>query len=227
MQILIVEDNRDILINVMDYLALKGYTVDCAQDGLTGLHMAVTADYDLIVLDVMLPGLDGYQFCQRLRSDAGKDTPIIMLTARDALDDKLLGLKLGADDYLLKPFALSELVARIESILRRSRGGNKKQLQVGDLVYELDTLQVSRDGKLLKINPIGLKLLAMLMQKSPAVIKRAVLEEALWGEDSPDSDSLRSHIHLLRQVIDKPFDQPLLHTVHGIGYRVASIADGD
>jgi DNA-binding response OmpR family regulator len=100
-------------------------------------------------------------------------------------------------------------------------------LQVADLVYELDTLQVSRDGKLLKINPIGLKLLAMLMQKSPAVIKRAVLEEALWGEDSPDSDSLRSHIHLLRQVIDKPFDQPLLHTVHGIGYRVASIADGD
>lgn len=227
MQILIVEDNRDILTNVMDYLALKGYTVDCAQDGLTGLHMAVTTDYDLIVLDVMLPGLDGYQFCQCLRSDAGKDTPIIMLTARDALDDKLLGLKLGADDYLLKPFALSELVARIESILRRSRGGNKKQLQVGDLVYELDTLQVSRDGKLLKINPIGLKLLAMLMQKSPAVIKRAVLEEALWGEDSPDSDSLRSHIHLLRQVIDKPFDQPLLHTVHGIGYRVALIADGN
>lgn len=227
MQILIIEDNRDILTNVLDYLTLKGYTVDCAQDGLTGLHMAVTVDYDLIVLDVMLPGLDGYQFCQRFRSDAGKDTPIIMLTARDALEDKLLGLKLGADDYLLKPFALSELVARIESILRRSRGGNKKQLQVGDLIYELDTLHVSREGRPLKLNPIGLKLLAMLMQKSPAVIKRTVLEEALWGDDIPDSDSLRSHIHVLRQVIDKPFKQPLLHTVHGIGYRLAIMADDD
>lgn len=227
MQILIVEDNRDILINVLDYLTLKGYTVDCAQDGLTGLHMAATEDYDLIVLDVMLPGLDGYQFCQRLRSDAGKDTPIIMLTARDALEDKLLGLRLGADDYLLKPFALSELVARIESILRRSQGGNKKELRVGDLVYELDTLQVSRNGKLLKLNPIGLKLLALLMQKSPSVIKRSTLEEALWGENIPDSDSLRSHIHTLRQVIDKPFKKPMLHTVHGIGYRLASIDEGN
>lgn len=227
MKILIVEDNQDILTNVLDYLALKGYIVDCAHDGLTGLHLAVTQSYDLIVLDVNLPGLDGYQFCQRLRQDAGSDTPIIMLTARDTLDDKLLGLKLGADDYLLKPFALSELVARIESILRRSRGANRKLLQVADLIYELDTMQVVRAGKSLKINPIGMKLLAMLMQKSPAVIKRNVLEEELWGDDSPDSDSLRSHIHQLRQIIDKPFNQPLLHTVHGIGYRIAVFEHDD
>jgi len=226
MRILVVEDNRDILANVLDYLALKGYSVDCAQDGLSGLHLAATEHYDLIVLDIMLPGMDGYQLCKRLREDARRDTPIIMLTARDALDDRLQGLNAGADDYLLKPFALSELVARIEAILRRSQGSRKRQLQVGELVYDLDTLRISRAGQALKLNPLGLKLLAVLMQKSPAVVRREALEEALWGDDCPDSDSLRSHIHQLRQVLDKPFAKPLLHTVHGIGYRLAETVNG-
>jgi len=225
MRILVIEDNRDILANVLDYLQLKGYTVDCAQDGLSGLHLGVTDHYDLIVLDVMLPGMDGYQLCQRLRDDAQRDTPIIMLTARDQLDDRLKGLNSGADDYLVKPFALSELVARIEAILRRSQGGARHQLQVAELIYNLDTLQVSRQGKPLKLNPVGLKLLEVLMRKSPAVVRRAVLEETLWGEELPDSDSLRSHVHQLRQVIDKPFEQPLLHTVHGLGYCLAERSD--
>ncbi|HDY99019.1 MAG TPA: response regulator transcription factor [Pseudomonas sabulinigri] len=221
MRILVIEDNRDILANVLDYLQLKGYTVDCAQDGLSGLHLAVSEHYDLIVLDIMLPGIDGYQLCQRLRDDAQRDTPIIMLTARDQLDDRIKGLNSGADDYLVKPFALSELVARIEAILRRSQGGSRHQLQVADLSYDLDTLQVSRQGKQLKLNPVGLKLLEVLMRKSPAVVRRSVLEEALWGEELPDSDSLRSHVHQLRQVIDKPFAQTLLQTVHGLGYCLA------
>ena len=223
MRILVIEDNRDILANVLDYLELKGYVVDCAQDGLSGLHLAATAHYDLIVLDIMLPGIDGYQVCKRLRDDAGRDTPIIMLTARDALDDRLQGLKVGADDYLIKPFALSELVARIEAVLRRSQGTRKQKLQVGDLQYDLDTLQVTRAGQLLRLNPIGHKLLTILMQKSPAVVRREQLEEALWGENIPDSDSLRSHIHQLRQVVDKPFGAPLLHTVHGVGFRLAEL----
>ncbi|SDH82111.1 DNA-binding response regulator, OmpR family, contains REC and winged-helix (wHTH) domain [Pseudomonas benzenivorans] len=226
MRILVVEDNRDILANVLDYLTLKGYSVDCAQDGLSGLHLAATEHYDLIVLDIMLPGIDGYQLCKRLREDARRDTPIIMLTARDALDDRLQGLQAGADDYLLKPFALSELVARIEAVLRRSQGRRQRQLQVGDLLYDLDTLQISRAGQPLKLNPLGMKLLAVLMQRSPAVVRREALEEALWGDHCPDSDSLRSHVHQLRQVLDKPFDKPLLHTVHGVGYRLAESADG-
>ncbi len=221
MRILVIEDNRDILANVLDYLELKGFVVDCAQDGLSGLHLAATAHYDLIVLDIMLPGIDGYQVCKRLREDAGRDTPIIMLTARDALHDRLQGLKSGADDYLIKPFALSELVARIEAVLRRSQGTRKQKLQVGDLQYDLDTLQATRAGQPLRLNPIGHKLLAILMQKSPAVVRREQLEEALWGDDVPDSDSLRSHIHQLRQVLDKPFGTPLLHTVHGVGFRLA------
>lgn len=225
MRILVIEDNRDILANVLDYLQLKGYTVDCASDGLSGLHLAATEQYDLIVLDIMLPGIDGYQVCLRLREDAGRDTPIIMLTARDALNDRLQGLKTGADDYLIKPFALSELVARIEAILRRSQGSRKRMLKVGDLSLDLDTLQVVRAGQPLKLNPIGLKLLEILMRRSPAVVRRDTFEEALWGENLPDSDSLRSHIHQLRQVIDKPFERPLLHTVHGVGYRLSEKTD--
>lgn len=225
MRILVIEDNRDILANVLDYLELKGYTVDCAQDGLSGLHLAATGGYDLIVLDVMLPGIDGYQVCKRLREDAGSDTPIIMLTARDALDDRVKGLNVGADDYLVKPFALSELVARIEAILRRTQGSRKRELRVGDLHYDLDTLSVTRGDKSIRLNPIGYKLLAILMKKSPAVVRRDFLEEALWGEDLPESDSLRSHIHQLRQALDKPFPTPLLHTIHGVGYRLAESPD--
>jgi len=223
MRILVIEDNRDILANIVDYLELKGFIVDCAQDGLSGMHLALTQPYDLIVLDIMLPGMDGYQVCQKLRQDAGINTPIIMLTARDALDDRLKGLHSGADDYLLKPFALSELVARIQAVLRRSLGTKTRALDVADLHYNLETLEVSRAGQALKLNPIGLKLLAILMQRSPAVVRRETLEETLWGDHVPDSDSLRSHIHQLRQTIDKPFTTHLLHTIHGVGFRLADL----
>jgi DNA-binding response OmpR family regulator len=227
MRLLVVEDNRDILANLADYLALKGYEVDCAQDGLTGLHLAATQHYDLIVLDVMLPGMDGYALCQRLREGERRDTPVIMLTARDALDDRLTGFRAGADDYLTKPFALPELAARIEAVPKRSRAGGRRLLTVADLAYDLDTLEVSRAGQPLKVGPIGLKLLAVLMQKSPAVATREALESALWGDAPPDSDSLRSHIHTLRQQIDKPFPKPLLHTVHGVGFRLADAGENN
>lgn len=224
-RLLVVEDNRPILTNIADYLTLKGYTVDCAQDGLTGLHLLASNPYDLVILDLMLPGIDGYTLCQRLRESERRATPVIMLTARDTLDDRLKGFRVGTDDYLTKPFALPELAARIEAVLRRSRGGGQRLLQVADLSYDLDTLEVRRAGQALKIGPTGLRLLAVLMQKSPAIVSRESLENALWGELPPDSDSLRSHIHNLRQLIDKPFPVPLLHTVHGIGYRLAEARD--
>lgn len=223
MRILVIEDNVDILTNVLDYLELKGYSVDCARDGLSGLHLAVTQHYDLIVLDIMLPGIDGYQLCRRLREDARSDIPILMLTARDALEDRLQGLHAGADDYLVKPFALAELVARIEAITRRSRGSSVRALKVADLAFDPATHQATRAGRPLKLNPMGAKLLVLLMQKSPAVVKREVLEMELWGEDIPDKDSLRSHIHQLRQAVDKPFAKPLIHTIHGVGYRIAEL----
>ncbi len=219
MRILIVEDNRDILANLADFLELKGYTVDCAQDGVSGLHLAASQPYDLAILDVMLPGMDGFTLCQRLR-ESRNNLPVIMLTARDTLDDRLQGFSSGADDYLVKPFELSELAARVEAVLRRTRGASRV-LTVADLNLDLDSLAVTREGKALKLNPIGLKLLEELMRRSPSVVRREQLEEAIWGDDCPDSDSLRSHIHQLRQVIDKPFDTPLLQTVHGIGFRLA------
>lgn len=218
MRILIIEDNRDILANLADFLDAQGYIVDCAQDGPNGLHLATTQHFDLAILDIMLPGMDGYTLCQRLR-EAQQHVPVIMLTARDTLDDRLRGFTAGADDYLVKPFELSELAARIEAVLRRSRG-TQRQLQVSDLTFDLDTLTVTRAGKLLKLNPTCLTLLETLMRKSPSVVRREILEEVVWGDNTPDTDSLRSHIHLLRQAIDKPFDTPLLQTVHGIGFRL-------
>lgn len=223
MRLLIIEDNADILANLLDHLEAAGHVVDCARNGPGGLHLALTAEYDLIVLDVMLPGMDGYQLCRALR-EAGASVPVIMLTARDALDDRLQGLRSGADDYLVKPFALAELEARIEAILRRTRGA-RQRLQVADLVLDLDGCQASRGGQPLRLNPACLKLLETLMRKSPGVVRREALEHALWGDDPPASDSLRSHLHLLRQVVDKPFPRPLLHTVHGLGYRLAEDAD--
>jgi DNA-binding response OmpR family regulator len=218
MRILVIEDQEDILQNIADYLQLNGYTVDCARNGLGGMHLAVTHTFDLIILDIMLPGMDGLTLCRKLRQEARVHTPVIMLTARDSVDDKLAGFKAGSDDYLVKPFALSELQARVEAVLRRSHSLIGNQLIVGDLSLDLDTLKVVRRGKILKLNPIGLKLLEKLMKSSPHVVRRESLQELLWGEDTPESDSLRSHIHLLRQIIDKPFDPPLIHTVHGIGY---------
>jgi DNA-binding response OmpR family regulator len=218
MRILIVEDQPEILQNIADYLELKGYLVDCAYDGLGGLHLAVTQPFDLIILDLMLPGMDGITLCQRLRQEARLQTPIIMLTARDSVDDKLAGFQAGADDYLVKPFSLPELHARVEAVLRRGQTGLQNVLEVGDLSYDMNSLTVTRQGKTLKLSPIGLKLLEKLMKSSPHVVRRETLEELLWGESLPGSDSLRSHIHTLRQAIDKPFSSPLLHTVHGIGF---------
>ena len=224
--VLLVEDDPAVREGLGLALRRQGHDVRAAGTGEEGVERLRETRPDIVVLDIMLPGIDGYTLCKRLREDARRDTPVIMLTARDQLDDRLQGFKSGADDYLIKPFALSELAARIEAVMRRAQGGGRRALQVGDLSYDLDTLEVTREGRLLKLNPVGLKLLAVLMQKSPHVLRREVLEEALWGDDCPDSDSLRSHVHQLRQVIDKPFDKPLLHTVHGVGYRLAEGRDG-
>lgn len=226
MRILVVEDNRDILANLADYLSLKGYTVDCAQDGLSGLHLAATEHYGHSrARRDAAENHGGYAYCRRLREeDARRDCSD---HARPRPDGRSpAGVSFGADDYLVKPFALSELSARIEAVLRRAQGGGRRELSVADLSYDLDTLEVKRAGKSLKLNPIGLKLLAVLMQKSPHVVRRDALEEAVWGDDCPDSDSLRSHVHQLRQVIDKPFSVALLHTVHGVGYRLAEEPNG-
>ena len=220
--VLLIEDNRDISEMVGSYLESRGYTIDFAEDGVTGLHLAVVNDYDAIVLDLMLPGLDGLSVCRKLREEARRDTPLLMLTARDTQRDKVTGLDAGADDYLVKPFDIRELEARLRALVRRRRGQLAAEvLKVADLSLDTGTLEVSRAGRPLTLTPTALKLLSVLMRASPRVVSRQDLEREVWGDLLPDSDTLRSHLYTLRKVIDKPFDRPLLHTVHGAGYRLA------
>ena len=223
MRILVIEDNTDIAANLGDFLEDRGHTVDFAGDGVTGLHRAVVDDFDAIILDLNLPGMDGLEVCRKLRQDARKQTPVLMLTARDALEQKLAGFDSGADDYLVKPFALQELEARLAVLLRRGRGNTARVLNVADLEFNLDTLEVVRGGTRVTLNPTALKILQVLMEASPAVVTRQELETRVWGEELPDSDSLRVHIHGLRAAVDKPFGKPLIQTRHGIGYRLADV----
>jgi len=176
---------------------------------------------EVVLIDISLPGMDGLEVCRKLREEARKGTPILMLTARDQLDDKLAGFESGADDYLVKPFELREVEARLEVLKRRGQRIKPRELKVADLEYNLETYTVRRAGKKLDLNPIGLKLLEKLMGASPAVVTRRELENHVWGEELPDSDSLRVHIHTLRAAIDKPFDVALINTRHGIGYCLA------
>lgn len=221
LRILIVEDNPDLAANLVDYLEAKGHLPDTTGDGVSGLHLATRNTYDVIVLDLVLPGLDGISLCKRLREEVGKLTPILMLTARDSLDDKITGLEAGADDYVVKPFELRELAARIKALARRTQSASPRQkLEVGDLQFDTATYQVLRAGKPIDLPPIPLRLLEVLMRASPRVLERSELERAVWGDTPPDSDSLRAHMHILRNAIDKPFDKPLLQTLRGIGWQI-------
>lgn len=219
--VLIVEDSRDLAANIADYLEARGYLVDVAMDGITGLHLAVAQPHDVIVLDLMLPGIDGLTLCRRLRHDAQSDVPILMLTARATLDDKAAGFSEGADDYLVKPFELRELDMRLRALVRRTRPGQAlSQLKVADLVFDLDTLAVQRAGKTLALPAVPLKILELLMKRTPGVVRRHEIEQAVWGDSPPDSDALRVHMHTLRSAIDPPGLPPLLHTLRGIGYQL-------
>ena len=223
--VLIVEDNRNISEMVGEYLESRGFEVDYASDGVDGYRLAAENNYDVVVLDLMLPRMDGIEVCKKLREEARKSTPVLMLTSRDTLDEKLTGLGAGADDYLTKPFAIQELEARLRALIRRERrqvGG--EVLKVADLVLDPASLRVTRGGSELQLSPIGLRLLTILMRESPRVVSRRDIEREVWGDLLPDSDTLRSHLYNLRKTIDKPFDKQLLHTVQSAGYRVADIS---
>lgn len=221
MKVLVIEDNRDIAANIADYLEPKGHVLDFAVNGQHGLQLAVNEHYDVIVLDIMLPGLDGMSLCRRLRGQARVNTPVLMLTARDQLDDKLEGFQAGADDYLVKPFSVKELEVRLEALVKRSQNqGSNRLLQVADLQYDPDTMTATRDGRALELNPIQRKLLEALLLNSHRVVSREELETLIWGDELPDNDVLRTHIYHLRNVVDKPFPVKLIHTVHGAGYRL-------
>jgi DNA-binding response OmpR family regulator len=219
--VLIIEDSKDLAANIADYLEAKGYLVDMAMDGVTGLHLAVTQPHDAIVLDLMLPGIDGLTVCRRLRQDAHSPVPVLMLTARATLDDKAAGFGEGADDYLVKPFELRELDLRLRALTRRARAGSTlRRLKVADLVFDLDTLTVQRANQSITLPALPMKILELLMKRAPNVVWRRDIEQAVWGDSPPDSDALRVHMHTLRSAIDPPNLPPLLHTLRGVGYQL-------
>jgi DNA-binding response OmpR family regulator len=219
-RILVVDDDAAVRDSLARTLRFEGYQVDIAPDGRQALDALRAGEPDAVILDVSMPVLDGLQACRQLRAD-GVLVPVLMLTARDSVGDRVAGLDAGADDYLVKPFALQEVEARLSVLARRGKAAQPRVLQVADLEYNLDTLEVRRAGKLLQLNPTALKILQALMEASPAVVPRMDLETRVWGEELPDSDSLRVHIHGLRAAVDKPFDKALIQTRHGIGYRIA------
>ncbi|GAA3963864.1 response regulator transcription factor [Allohahella marinimesophila] len=219
--VLLVEDHLALAQTVCLFLENAGFIVDYASEGATGLHLANTNRYDVIILDVMLPGLSGLDVCERLRRDVGVTVPILMLTARDALEDKLKGFEAGADDYLVKPFDLPELQARLLAMTRRQSGAlEQKPLEVGDLRIDVRAQSVTRAGTGLKLTPTGYRILLALARQSPGYIAKENLEQEIWGDALPDSDTLRSHLYQLRQVVDKPFATAMIESRQGFGIRL-------
>lgn len=224
MRLLLVEDHADVAETISDYLFARGHKVDIAGDGKRGLHLALTRDYDVLVLDRILPGLDGTTLCSKLRNEASKNTPVLMLTALTTTGDKLAGFAAGADDYLVKPFDPSELEARLLALHRRAQSSVRgRKLRVGDLVYDADTLQAGRAGRPVPLSPTARRILEYLMRHPSRVVSREELEQHLWGSNRPEGEVLRVHIHALRNAIDGGHRRKLLHTVRGVGYRLAAM----
>ncbi len=218
LNILLIEDSAEISANIGDYLASLGHVMDFARAGDQGLSLALDHYYDLIILDLMLPGMDGWDVCDAIRKRAARHIPILMLTARDALDDKVKGFNLGADDYLTKPFALEELAVRCLALSGRKQLNQASCLELGELSIDRATREVIRAGKTISLNQIPLKILIALADSHPRIVSRSELCQIIWGDDLTESDSLRSHIYQLRQALDKPFETPMIKTVHGVGF---------
>ncbi len=221
LQILLVEDNQDIAENIADYFEARGHLLDFALNGVQGLHLALTQTYDIMILDIMLPGMDGLTLCKKLRESTASRLPVLMLTALDTLPNKLEGFGSGADDYLVKPFAIQELEVRLHALVNRARQEPATFLSVADLNLDTQTRTVTRGEKVIRLNPACMQILELLMRESPRVVSRKDLDHALWGDMPPDSDALRSHMYMLRKKIDKPFSRALIHTIHGVGYKLA------
>ena len=218
--VLLIEDQHDIAANIWDFLERRGYRIDHAADGEAGLAAALGGGFDVIVLDLGLPRLDGLDLCRRLRQ-AGRDTPILMLTARDTLDDKLRGFAEGADDYLVKPFAMKELEARIRVVHRRRQPLPGQALAVADLSYDPAAMLAVRGGRSIPLTRAQSAILALLMQRSPQIVGHRDLIAAVWGDEGGDAAALHTHVYELRKLIDRPFGTALIASVHGVGYRLA------
>lgn len=221
MKILVIEDEARLAEYLRKGLSESGYVVDLAHDGIDGLHLAIEGTYDLIVLDVMLPGRSGFEVLAELRKQ--RTMPVLMLTARDAVEDKVKALTGGADDYLIKPFSFSELSARVQALLRRGRGDRDGQLptdlRMADLAVDLLRHKATRAGKRLDLTPKEFNLLVLLLRRRGEVLTRTVLAEQVWDINfDSDTNVVEVAVRRLRAKLDEPFDVKLIHTVRGMGY---------
>lgn len=217
MHLLVIEDETKLGDYLRKGLVESGFNVDLSRDGTEGLSMALTGNYDAIVLDVMLPGVDGFKILEVLRKSAA--TPVLMLTARDEVADRVKGLEAGADDYLAKPFAFSELLARVRALLRRGSLQESTRFMLADLQLDLTTRRANRGGKRLDLTAKEFALLSLLLRRQGQVLSRAVLADQVWGMNfDSETNVVEVAVRRLRAKIDDPFDEKLLHTVRGMGY---------
>ncbi len=224
LSILIIEDNPALAANIYDYLEACGHQPDAAPDGESGLGLLAINRYDAVVLDWMMPRMDGMTMLARLRRDLGSAIPVIVITAKDQLEHKLEGFTTGADDYVVKPVALAELEIRLRVLVQRSSGVQVKAdvLEVADLRFDLGTLEVTRAGRSVAMTPVRRQLLELLMRRSPGLVRREELEALIWPDRVPDNDVLRSHMHMLRKAVDGDAATKLVRTVAGSGYRLCA-----
>ena len=218
MKILIVEDERKSGDYLKQGLTEAGFVVDVARDGLDGMHLACTEDYDLVVLDVMLPGLDGWGVLHAIRH-AGKDMPVLFLTARDQIEDRVRGLELGADDYLVKPFAFSELLARVRSLLRRGKAKESSMLKVADLELDILRRRVTRANKRIDLTAKEFALLELLLRRQGEILPRSLIASQVWDMNfDSDTNVIEVAVRRLRAKIDDGYEPKLIRTVRGMGY---------
>ncbi len=218
LRVLLIEDQHDIAANIWDFLERRGHAVDHCADGVSGLARAMGGGFDVIVLDLGLPRLDGLDLCRQLRG-AGHRVPVLMLTARDTLDDKLRGFGEGADDYMVKPFAMRELEARLLAVHRRVHPAAAK-LVLGGLGYDPATMLATRDGRQVALTRLQGRILATLLHDAPKVTTHRRLLQAAWGEAGGDIAALHTQVYELRSLIDRPFAHAMIQSVRGIGYRL-------
>ncbi|UFS71035.1 heavy metal response regulator transcription factor [Geomonas sp. RF6] len=218
MHILVIEDEKKTAAFITRGLTEETFTVDSVENGRDGFNLAMNREYDLVILDIMLPGIDGWEVLKRLR-DQGNETPILILTALDAVEDRVKGLKMGADDYLTKPFAFSELLARIHTVLRRGPVRTSDVLRVADLEIDFPAHRITRGGKRVDLTPKEFALLSLLARRSGEVLSRTRIAERIWDIDfESDTNVVDVHMRRLRIKVDDPFDKKLIHTVRGVGY---------
>lgn len=222
MRILLVEDDLDLACNIVEYFEIHGHCIDYAKSGEASLELLHDNIYDIIILDINLPGMDGFEVCRRIRLQMHMNVPVLMLTARSMLEDKLNGFESGTDDYLPKPFELAELKMRLEALHRRASQSMAPKFSLDDLAVDSETGIVVRDGRQITLPKICYTILLTLIEKFPGIATKEELEYAVWKDDPPMTDALKVHFHTLRRLVDKPFGIQLLHSVRGRGYVIST-----